>query len=173
MSEHLVSILLSSPYNQYSVGYPVPVNIAVRNNADHSLSIVGILDGSEYGLRFPYYIPEICFGDTKFPEPTHPKNHWVGPIRLSDFYRLSPGQTFDPTAHSFEHAYRPLATFTEFKPAQPGIYSFQLHLSTMSEDPEQWLGFFGESIYREAILERVMHIPRLKVSSNILEVQIT
>ena len=53
-----------------------------------------------------------------------------------------------------------------------GEFEFSLILSTQRQYPEQWLGSFGQDAERSAVLERIAQVPRLTVSSNVLEVEV-
>ena len=172
MEKPLLAIHLTTDVANPRIGDVVTVKVSVQNLADHPIWMVGVLDGSETGLRYPRYRPEIFLDGVLAAEPVKPEDPLVGPLRLSDFYRLEPGQAFVPTSPSFEHAYHPLITFNNFMPEKPGTYQYYLHLSTKSSAPEQWLGVFGQEVYREAVLDRVMHIPRVEIMSNVLEVGI-
>jgi hypothetical protein len=169
----VISIHLATPCSQLKIGEALCLIVSIRNDGHHPIWMVGVLDGCEAGIRYPYYRPEVWLGDTLAAEPARLEDPLIGPLRLSDFYWLEPGQSFDPTRASKEHAYLPLITFINFYPRQAGIYCCKLKLDTLSENPEQWLGLFGQDDCREAVLERVLLVPRLQVESNALEVKYT
>ena len=172
MQDKLLSLVLSAREGRHPVGKAVPVTISLKNMSANPLWMVGVLDGSESGLRFPLYRPEIHLQGKLVAEPCPPEDPLVGPLRLSDFTDLKPGESFDPTKASLVRAYQPLITFVNFFPATAGIYRYQLVLSTESENPEQWLGTFGQETEREAVLKRVLKIPRGTFRSNTLNIEI-
>jgi hypothetical protein len=133
--------------------------------------MVGVVDGSETGTRFPHYLPEIRFAGRVVAKPPAPEDPLVSPLRLADFHLLEPGTGFNPTARSGS-AYLPVGTFANFRPSVPGRYEFQLVLSTESRSLDQWLGKFGQDIERAAVLDRLQLIPKLTVTSNLLAIEV-
>src|SRR5262245_5779099 len=158
-----VVLLLHGPGRPTAVGEPLGVRAEVRNEGDRELLIVGVVDGSEQGVRYPHWRPEVSLGGRVVAEPGPAEDPLVGPLRRADFRRLAPGESFDPTAGS----YLPLATFATFRPREPGTYRCTLLLSTERESPEQWLGRFGQDAERGAVLELVARVPRLALRSEV------
>src|SRR4051794_21741743 len=77
------------------VGEPTRVAIELRNISARPVWMVGVLDGSETGFRFPHYGPMVE-GPGPHPELELPWCGMVAPLRLEDFRRLAPGEGFDP-----------------------------------------------------------------------------
>jgi hypothetical protein len=103
--------------------------------------------------------------------PGPPEDPLVGPLRRSDVILLNPGDSFDPTSAD-AHAYLPLSTFANFRPASPGRYTFELTLDTRAPDPGRWLGRFGQDAEREAVLAVVRTIPSVLLTVAVhIEVQ--
>jgi hypothetical protein len=127
--------------------------------------MVGVVDGSEHGVRYPHYRPSVELDGSVVARPAAPEDPLVGPLRAADFRRLGPGEAFDPTLRDAGAAYLPLATFATFAPAEPGRYRYSLTLSTESSDPEQWLGRFNQDAERAAVLELVARVPRITATS--------
>ncbi|MGH2697825.1 MAG: hypothetical protein ACRDJL_01325 [Actinomycetota bacterium] len=148
------------------------MSIELRNATDHELWMVGILDGSEEGVRFPRYAPSVSRGDEVVAGPPSPEDPLVAPLRAADFRRLAPGESFDPGDPSGDAAYMPLSTFANFRPPAPGRYRYGLVLSTESEAPERWLGRFNQDAERAAVLDLIQRVPRLTVTSNVLEIEV-
>ena len=152
-----LQLTLQLPRGPARVGEPVPVGVRVTNVGERPVQMVGVVDGSETGQRFPYYLPAIRAGDTVV-RPGLPEDPLVGPLRRSDVILLPPGDSFDPTSAD-GHAYLPLSTFANFQPLSPGRYTFELTLDTRAPDPARWLGRFGQDAEREAVLAAVRTIP--------------
>jgi len=142
--------------------------VEVRNAGPGDVWMVGVLDGSEDGVRYPHYRPSVTRDGVTVVEPRAPEDPLVGPLRVADFQRLRPGGAFDPTRRDGAAAYLPLFTFASFCPSERGDYRYTLTLSTESGRPEEWLGRFGQ----EAVLDLVARVPRLTVTSNALEVEV-
>ena len=158
---------LHGPQEPAAVGQPVPIRIEVRNRTDADVWMVGVVDGTEDGVRCPYYRPAVLFGDVVVAEPPPPEDPLVGPLRRADFRRLGPGESFDPTAAEEGAGYHPLATFATFRPRQPGVYQFTLTLSSQCPDPDQWLGAFGQNAERDAVLGLVSRVPQVTVTASV------
>lgn len=149
----------------------MPIRIEVKNVSSGDIWMVGVLDGSESGTRYPHYLPEIRLAGRVVAKPPAPEDPLVSPLRLADFHLLEPGAGFDPTATPGA-AYLPVSTFSNFRPSIPGRYEVQLVLSTESRTLEQWLGKFGQDLERAAVLDRLPLIPKLTVTSNLLAVEV-
>ena len=168
MSEAPLSVVLTVPSVPQNVGVVIPVKIEVRNISSAALWMVGVLDGSEQGYRFPHYRPSIR-SDQPVSPPEMEACGNLAPLRLQEFTHLDPNQSFDPTVSDTGAAYFPIFTFTNFVAPTPGSYHFQLKLSTLSDKDDDWLGmpgYPGES----DVLERLKNVPRVEVESNVATV---
>jgi hypothetical protein len=167
-----VVLVLRGAAGPRRVGQPIDVDVEVRNEGAEEVWMVGVIDGSEVGVRYPHYRPSVTRAGLVVASPPPPEDPLVGPLRVSDFRRLAPREGFDPTQREGGGAYLPLSTFATFRPAEPGIYSYVLTLSTESGRPEEWLGRFGQEAERAAVLDLVARVPRVTVTSNVLEVEV-
>jgi hypothetical protein len=165
-----LSIVLSTPKGVHRVGQPVAVAVAVCNVSESPVQIVGVLDGSETGVRFPHYLPEIK-SSVEFEPPEMEVCGTAAPLRITDFRLLLPKDCFDPAKSAGEASYLPLFTFNNFRPSRAGVYELSLTLSTASERDEQWLGVTGYP-GEEKVLELLKEVPRLTVESNVLIVKV-
>ncbi len=171
--EHpVLALSLRGPEAAQAVGAGLQIEVELRNVADHEVWVVGVLDGSEEGARYPHYRPRVWREGTVVAEPPRPEDPLVGPLRTAHFRRLGPGESFDPTRRDDETGYMPLATFSTYRPPEPGVYRYELRLSTESERPEQWLGRLGQDAERAAVIELVARVPRVTVVSNNLEIEV-
>ncbi len=168
----MLALSLRGPTEAQRVGVSVDIDVELRNVADHEVWVVGVLDGSEEGVRYPHYRPSISRDGIVVAEPPPPEDPLVGPLRVAHFQRLRPGESLDPTGTDVDAGFMPLATFGTYRPPDPGIYRYELTLSTDSEHPEEWLGRFGQDAERSAVMELVTRVPRLTVASNPLEIDV-
>lgn len=150
------SLALVGPPGVSPAGRPVPVRASLRNDGPGELWVVGVLDGSETGTRYPHWLPSIARGDEFVAAPPRAEDPLVGPLRREDFHRLAPGESFDPGR---------LATFATFAPDRAGEYVYRLRLSTASERDEEWLGAFNQDV---AVLSLVARVPRLELSASVV-----
>ena len=159
-----IDIVLHVPEAPQQAGTLVPVQVEVHNTSDQPVWIIGVLEGSEVGFRYPHYTPTIE-GPEPVPEPEGlPHFGNVAPLLLDDFHRLEPGTSFDPTKSVHGAHYHPLHAFQTFRPPVAGRYSIQLSLSTESQDAAEWLGII-ETPDKDAILARLADVPRFRVTS--------
>jgi hypothetical protein len=164
-----LQLTLQVPQGPARLGEPVPIGVRVTNVGERPVHMIGVVDGSETGQRFPYYLPVIRGDAVVRPGP--PEDPLVGPLRRSDVILLNPGDSFDPTSAD-AHAYLPLSTFANFRPASTGRYTFELTLDTRAPDPGRWLGRFGQEAEREAVLAVVRTIPSVLLTVAVhIEVQ--
>ena len=150
------SLTLHGPAGPNAVGRPVPVRAELRNEGAGELWVVGVLDGSETGTRYPHWRPSVMLGERVVAAPPAAEDPLVGPLREADFRRLAPGEALDPGR---------LATFALFAPAEPGSYTYALELSTESPGPEAWLGRFNQD---PSVVELVARVPRLTLRAQVV-----
>jgi len=161
-----LQLTLQVPQGPARLGEPVPVGVRVTNVGEQPVHMVGVIDGSETGQRFPYYLPTIRARGI-LVRPGAPEDPLVGPLRRSDIILLDPADSFDPTLAD-GHAYLPLSTFATFRPASSGRYTFELILDTRAPEPARWLGRFGQDAEREAVLAAVHAIPPVRLTATAL-----
>jgi len=166
VSDRGIKIVLDGPA-EVSVGQPVELRVQIHNDSDHSIWMVGVVDGSEGGVRFPRYVPEVKLDGQVVAAAPPQEDPLVGPLRVEDFRKLDPGESFDPTQPSHGAAYLPLSTFANFVPSKQGKYRFELALSTESDSAERWLGRFNQEDERASVLELIKEVPSLAVSAAI------
>ncbi|MDJ1131135.1 hypothetical protein [Streptomyces iconiensis] len=152
----------------HPLGSPVPVVVTLHNTSAHRVWAAGVLDGSEDGVRYPHYEPAVLLEGRTVSPRRQPEDPLVGPLRPADFRQLEPGEAFDPTGPG----YLPLTTFTTFTPRRPGTYLYTLTLSTLSADPEEWLGRFGQGEERATVLGLVARVPRERTVSPPLPIEV-
>lgn len=149
------------------------VGVELRNDGDEDVWVVGVVDGSEAGMRYPRWRPAVLHDSQAVATPPAPEEPMTGPLRAIDFRSLAPGEAFDPTARVGAAAYLPLLTFATFAPREPGAYTLTLELSTESERPDEWLGSWGQGAERERVLELVRQVPRVTVRATDLVVEVS
>ena len=149
------SLALHGPPGEVPAGRPVPIRASLRNDGPGELWIVGVIDGSESGTRFPHWLPSIARGERAVAGPPQAEDPLVGPLRPEDFHRLGEGEELDPGR---------LATFATYAPAEAGAYVYSLRLSTESARAEDWFGAFNQD---PAVGELVARVPRLALRADL------
>jgi hypothetical protein len=160
-----IEIELILPKSPQRVGARLEVGVVLRNASSAPVWIVGVMDGSEAGFRYPHYRATVA---TPAPRET-PEGDGCGitaPLRLVDFLRLAPGEGCDPRVPVSGQAWLPITVFEGFVPSTAGRYTFELVLSTLSAKDEEWLGIV-EYPGKDAVLARLKEVPRLEVRSNV------
>jgi hypothetical protein len=165
VSNAVLALVLTVAAQPIKVGEPVPIAVELRNVSDHPVWVAGVLDGSEDGIRYPHYRPEVRRAGRIVAAPPRPEDPLVAPLRAVDFRLLQPGEAFDPTHADGAAAYLPLRTFVNFRPDAPGSYELALTFSTESAAAEDWLGRFGQEAERDAVLRRVAEVPRVTLTA--------
>jgi hypothetical protein len=172
VAELPIRVELSAETEKVARGEVLPVRVRVTNTGSGDLWFVGCLDGSEAGYRYPRYTPRISgpeeanLGEGPF---------WCGtvvPLRVEDFVRLAPDQSFDPTEPVNGAGFQPLFLFTRYTPSTPGRYELSLAISTESASPEEWGVIPVDYPGKREIEERLAQVPRGVVESNRLTVEV-
>ena len=152
-------------------GSLVPVTITVANDGEEPVWVVGVVDGSEVGARYPKWTP-IVEGPTPVAGPERPD--FTSPLTAADFRCLLPRETFDPTVAADGAQFFPIATFDAVADAV-GRYVIALEMDTMSPNDEAWMGTVPD--YRPdakadaaRVRDLLAQVPRLRVRSNRLEI---
>jgi len=171
LSQSFIELHLSAP-SPVRVGEAVDIEVALRNASARPVWIVGVVPGSEGGLRLPRYLPRVIADGTVVAAPARSRAARLPPLRLRDFRLLASGESVDPTQGGVEHGWTRLQTFLSFRPRRPGRYVFVLTLSMQSDSPEQWLTEVDLADDRDELLARIGHVPRLVAESNRLEVKV-
>jgi hypothetical protein len=151
-----VRLDLLGPPGPVPVGRPADVRAVVHNDGPDAVWMVGVLDGSETGTRYPVWRPSVERDGIVVAAPPAPEDPMVGPLRPSDFVCLAAGATLDAGR---------LATFATFAPAEAGEYEYRVELSTESPRDEDWLGRFNQD---PAVVESVARVPRLVVAAAVV-----
>lgn len=160
-----VAVLLHAP-SRHPVGEPVPVRVEVVNTGDRDVYLVGVLDGSEHGIRYPHYQPSVAVDGRVVGAPEPPEDPLVGPIRPVDIRRVAAGAGFDPTDRALAPGYLPLVTFAAFRPTVAGVHRFTLQLDTTGPRPDSWLGRFGQAV-DEQLCALLAAVPSVSVSGTV------
>jgi hypothetical protein len=169
-----VSILLTARSGRIRIGAPAAIRIEVQNLSHSPIWLVGVVDGSEAGVRFPKWVPHVSGPKGVLAAAESPD--FTSPLRPVDFRRLAPGEHFDPTARTGGAAYFPIAAFERITEAA-GEYSVALQLDTDAPSPAAWMGTLPDrrpqaGAEADEIARRIREVPRLQVQSNMLLIRV-
>lgn len=160
-------VLLRLAAQSHRLGEPLDIRVEICNVDNRELWFVGILDGSESGIRYPHYRPSITLDGKVVAAPPAAEDPLVGPLRPVDFRRLAPGESFDPTDRTGVAAYLPLSTFATFRPDRAGNYRCTLVVDTAAPSPERWFGSFGQAADSSGLLDLIARVPAITLSATL------
>jgi hypothetical protein len=164
----VIQITLRADQQSYAVGETPTIAVRVRNVSTSPLLFVGVLDGSEFGLRYPHYIPEVT-GPVDVRSLAEAPD-FTAPLRRTDVRTVQPGEEFDPTDRAGGESYVQIAAFLYLANA-PGRYTVSLTVSTECDAVEPWLGTLP--VPRDpAVPDLIAQIPRLTVRSEPLTIEV-
>jgi hypothetical protein len=147
------------------------VTVEVVNVGKEPLWVVGVVDGSETGARYPRWTP-VVEGTAPVIGPEVPD--FTSPLTPADFRRLAPGERFDPTVAVEGARFFPIATFDTMAET-PGRYAIALELDTNSPSNGEWMGTLPDRrpvAERDAarVRELLLLIPRVRIRSNTVDI---
>lgn len=170
-----LSCSISSLKSTYKMGEAPAIRVRIRNESDQAVYLVGSLDGSEAGMRYPHCGFEIRDSTGQLVEPRYARCGNTNPLRPADFVRVAPRSVFDPYMEidygGFFGSY--LLTLGRKTFSKPGRYKLRFHYSSANPKLEDWLGDgkLGQDRGRDQKLTDLLRkVPKLDIESNELEV---
>lgn len=169
-----LELVLLAPPGEHRVGVPLPVGLRLRNRSPEPVAVVGVLDGSEEGVRYPWFRPWVVEGGVSRPAPVG-EDPMVPALRTGDVAVLAPGEEIDPTAAAPGRGWMPLATLAGLVPLRPGPLEIGVTFSTESPREEAWLGRWGQEPGSDgdpdAVRELLRTVPRLTIRTEPLRLE--
>jgi hypothetical protein len=161
--------VITSGRTTYEVGDIPELTFRIINRSTKEVMLVGSLDGSGEGMRYPHCRVEI---NDKAGEPVTARYGRCGnmnSLRVADFVIVPPGQAFDPFGEGF---FPPALLSPGYFPVKdPGLYSVRFHYSTSDRvqdyfGDERMEGLQSAPLEIQLLFERV---PKVDLVSNELE----
>ena len=150
------------------------VTVAITNQTDAGIYLVGSLDGSGWKGRYPHCYFEVTGPDGKSAVPEIIlEDPFCSPLREKDFVKVLPGEMFDPYDQSA--GFFPALQLDPFVFRTPGAYRVRFVYSTMSDSIALWRNGGWEGVpadERPKILALFARVPKLEVRSNELTVTV-
>ena len=150
------------------------VTVAITNQTDADIYLVGSLDGSDWKGRYPHCYFEVSGPDGKSAVPEIIlEDPFCSPLREKHFVKVLPGQAFDPYDQSV--GFFPAVQLDPVVFRAPGAYRVRFVYSTMSDNIALWRNGGWEGIpenERPKILALFSRIPKLEVRSNEITVTV-
>lgn len=154
----------------FKVGELPEFKVEIKNLTSKEIYLIGSLDASEEKWRLPhcYFTIDKPFKDSTLIERCGNMNT----LRLKDFRLVKPNGIFDPYENLEDYGF-----FSSFAISHPknfgktGVYKIQFHYSTKSNDINDFIGDgFGDD--KKELTELFKKVPRIELSSNIIEIEI-
>lgn len=157
-----------------ALGSAPRVTVSIVNATDEEIVLVGSLDGSDLGRRFPHCVFEVTGPDgaSSVVIPPHCGN--MNALREADFVVVPPRGAFDPYAPIDDYDFFAACQLEPPSFPKRGRYRIRFTYSTESDDLDAWLGMpspetAGELETLRSLLARV---PKTRVVSDVIEVEI-
>jgi hypothetical protein len=150
------------------VGRPHRIAVRLLNRTDAEILLVGCLDGSSWGKRFPHCRYEVTGPDGRPRSLRLVGCGNVNGLRADDFVAVPPRGEFDP--------FDPIPGRGSFGTDElggglfdiPGKYRIQFVYSTAATEIGRWFGNAADP----AIVALLARVPKVEVRSNVLELTV-
>ena len=159
--------VVSADRTNYSVGELPSITVRIRNKTDKDAILVGSLDGSTEGWRFPKCRIEILDAAGKPVTAAMARCGNMNALRTNDFVLVRAGDSFYP----FGKGFFPPPQFYQFPIPGPGDYTVRFHYAT-SERVQDYFGDerrSGNSQASPEIQRLVTQVPKVELKSNPLK----
>ncbi len=175
------SCIITSDKKNYLYGEVPKIIVAIKNNSNKPICLVNALDGSDVKWRFPHaYFAIAKVKDTTYQTKIYARCRNTNEITAKDFVELKPDSTFNP--YKIHFPYRPDNIYAfDYKImdtsnfSAPGKYLISFYYSTNEIDFSKWTGGFsskfGVGVY-ENMLKLFANVPKIEISSNVLEIDV-
>lgn len=163
-----VEVVLTVESDTIKAGQTPVFRVQLINRTDKTIYLVGSLDGSDVGWRYPKITvkrtgPEVLHGPLRCGNMNN--------LREQDFVQLKPGESLDPFDRdrgffSNYHLHRQTLNM-------PGKYTFTLTYDTNENDIGKWWGFMGPGEPSDKMKQMLAEVPKGTYVSNTVTVTVT
>lgn len=149
------------------------IKVSIGNHLGRDVVLVGSLDGSSYGMRYPKCGFEIMDASRK-PLKTSPDSRCgnMNELRVEDFVTVPTGTEFDPYGLGFFGAWQ----IHQFAQLPPGTYIIRFYYQTSTKGIQQYFGdehFLETPKVSPALQKLYESVPGLDLKSNELKITTT
>lgn len=162
-----VEVVLTAESQTIEAGQVPAFSVRLINRSDETICLVGSLDGSDVGWRYPKLTAQ-----REGPVETAAIGRCgnMNNLREEDFVTLKPGQGFDP--YDAERGFFGNQVLRE-KLTEPGEYTFTLTYDTDEHDIGKWWGFMGPGEPTAGMKRRFAKVPKGTFESNTVTITVT
>ena len=147
------------------------ISVTITNRTNTDIYLVGSLDGSEGGWRYPYCYFEVTGPDGKIlGKLTHRQCGNMNGLREKDFMKVPPGSTFNPYQFIDDLGFFYSVRLNPVTFPTTGEYHIRFVYSTKSGDIAEWAGDRYEGNIKE-LRSMLRQVPKVEIASN--EIKIT
>jgi len=164
--------VLTASKTNYEAGELPKFNVSIKNNSSKEVYLIGSLEKSDIQRRMPW-----CYFTVEKPKPDSfiiERCGFANPLRLQDFVKLKPGDSFDPYAVIDNYGFFPddyIIDRRTFRNA--GVYRIQFHYSTNGNNTRRFYGSMSPGEQPgQWIKMLVSKVPKIDLESNIVEISI-
>lgn len=155
----------------YAVGEVPNISFRITNKTAKEIVLVGSLDGSDVGWRFPKCRLEILDAAGKPVSAQIARCGNMNVLKTTDFVAVPAGNSFNPFGNGFFR----LSQLGQFPVTVPGDYTLRFHYST-SDRVHDYFGderMSGQKIASAEINRLFERVPKLDLKSNELKLKFT
>lgn len=149
------------------------VNVAITNKSGKDVYLVGSLDGSEVGWRFPKCGFELLDAAGKPVPQKRPMSRCgnMNALKTTDFAKVAEGAEFNPTGKGFFGS----SQLYRFRQLPPGTYILRFYYQTSTKSAEDYSGDLQRSRLKPVspeIQELFEAVPLIDIKSNDLQITV-
>ncbi|WP_050028846.1 hypothetical protein [Verrucomicrobium sp. BvORR034] len=149
------------------------IKVRIGNHLGRDVVLVGSLDGSSYGMRYPkcgFELKDPVGKPLKLSPDSRCGN--MNELRAEDFVTVPTGRDFDPYGPGFFGAWQ----IHQFSQLPPGTYIVRFYYQTSTKGMQQYFGdeqMSAEPKVSPAIQQLYEKVPGLNLRSNELKITVT
>jgi hypothetical protein len=149
------------------------VEVSITNRSGKDVYLVGSLDGSDVGWRFPKCGFDLLDTEGKPIPQTKPMLRCgnMNPLKAEDFVKVPAGKTFSPTGSGFFGSWQ----LYRFQELPPGVYVLRFYYQTSTKGIDDYFGderMFGQKVEKPELLRFFEAVPLVDIKSNDLRITV-
>ena len=160
--------IIASDRTTYAVGQVPAITVSITNKSPKEVMLVGSLDGSDVGWRFPKCRLEILDAEGKPVTAPMFRCGNMNVLKTTDFIAVPAGKTFNP----FGKGFFPPSQFYQFPVTTPGDYTLHFYYSTSDRVQDYFGDERGSQTNATPEIQRLFErVPKLELKSNTLKLK--
>lgn len=159
-----LKLIVTSNAKTHKAGDKLDLRIRIRNVSPAKVRVVGSLDGSCTGSRFPRYTAQILDGtgaECKLDFGRRCGN--TNALREKDFVELAPGEEFDPYRKVDDYGFFGHDALSGWTIPNTGTYTLVFTADFSEADAGKWGGWGSPEPMDAKLQERLAGVPKVKL----------